>query len=253
MSTTASTTPKRPLPHLDPEIGLICIAADSLIPLFKKGTIDSLLARQMAMSSIEAYCPESRADAVNIARTIAFSMAAIALLGQASADDLTMAMKLRAFGSANTLNRSADQSERTMMQRRRYQRTHQPEYRDAQPAHPPIQPAAPDMQAVEAEIRAVVAEAMKYAAPQTEAKTAKPEPQPPAPTSAIHHSVPKANPGHPQAAPFKSSLLCETALQRVINEDAGLLAAAKAAHPQSATQPLPARPNPAAPSPRPPA
>ena len=68
-STTASTTPKRPLPHLDPEIGLICIAADSLIPLFKKGTIDSLLARQMAMSSIEAYCPESRADAVNIART----------------------------------------------------------------------------------------------------------------------------------------------------------------------------------------
>ena len=193
----------------------------------------------MAMSAIEAYSPEIRADAVNIARTIAFSMAAIALLGHASADDLTMTVKLRAYGRANTLNRSADQSERTMMQRRRYQRTHAPEYQAEQPAEP-------DMQAVEAEIRAVVAEALQYAAPaaqpasnpapQQAASASRPAPQPTAPTSAIHRSVPKTHANPLPTGSFKSSLLCESALQRVIDQDPSLLPAVKAAPPMPNAQ-----------------
>ena len=97
-------------PPIDPKIGLILTAAEHLIPLFQSSAIDIPLARKMAFSAIEAYRPETRADFVNVARTIAFSMAALALLGQAASQDMTMPEKMRAFGRANALNRSADQS-----------------------------------------------------------------------------------------------------------------------------------------------
>ncbi len=46
-------------------------------------------------------------------------MAALALLGRGATDDMTITEKLRSYGRANVLNRSAEQSERSMMQRRR--------------------------------------------------------------------------------------------------------------------------------------
>ena len=141
---------------LNPEVGLMFTAADHLIPLFRSHAIGTSLARQMAISAIDAYQPESPADYVNVARTIAFSMAALALLGQSAAQDMTMTQKMRALGRATALNRSADQSERTMMQRRRYQL-----------ANPLVEPnataaqAAPKQEEIdEARMHAAIAEAM---------------------------------------------------------------------------------------------
>ena len=96
----------------------MCVA-DLLVPLFRSASADLSVARRMAISAMAAYNPTSRADYVNIARTLAFSMSALALLGTAATHALTPAEKLRSLGRANALNRSADESERVMLQRRR--------------------------------------------------------------------------------------------------------------------------------------
>jgi hypothetical protein len=155
MSKPAASDPVTP--QVDPEIGLMFTAADHLIPLFKTGSIDVPLARQMAVSAIEAYRPETRADFVNVARTIAFSMAALALLGQTTSADMTLPEKMRAFGRANALSRSADQSERTMMQRRRYQQTNPP----AEHPDPKSEHFAPDTLIDDAKLQADIAGAMR--------------------------------------------------------------------------------------------
>jgi hypothetical protein len=114
------------------------------------------------MSALAAYHPESRADFVNIARILAFSMASLAALGMAVADDLTPAAKMRYFGRANALNRSADQSERIMMQRRREQRANPSAER---PAHLRPRPANPEPSPDDVAIDAAVEEAMAATAP----------------------------------------------------------------------------------------
>jgi hypothetical protein len=145
--------PNRTAPDIDPRIGLMFTISDHLVPLFTTGSVDANLARRMAVSAIEAYDPETRADYVNVARTIAFSISALALLGQAAAPDMTVAEKMRAYGRANALNRSADQSERTMIQRRRQANT-----RAGETASRPEPPEAdPDLDAA---VEAAVAEAM---------------------------------------------------------------------------------------------
>ncbi len=101
-------------PTRDPWDGVLFSVAGQLAPLFETKDTDPDDARQSAMSALAAYHPESRADFVNIARILAFSMASLAALGLAVADDLPPAAKMRYFGRANALNRSADQSERIM-------------------------------------------------------------------------------------------------------------------------------------------
>jgi hypothetical protein len=226
-------------PPIDPKIGLILTAAEHLIPLFQSSAIDIILARKMAFGAIEAYRPETRADFVNVARTIAFSMAALALLGQAASQDMTMPKKMRAFGRANALNRSADQSERTMMQRRRYQQanptTAQPDLTSA--------PPAPDEITGDAQMQAEIAEAMKEylaACTQANAKAAVSETmQKPAPAAsktvpphlprvampvapavtAIGYGGPKSDNGQPGRTPFKEGLLQHSAMRRVAAEN----------------------------------
>ena len=239
---------KKPLPDIDPEAGLMLVAADLLIPLFKTGSIDVPLAREMAICAIKAYYPESSADYVNIARTIAFSMACLALLGNAGSPDTAFPEKMRAFGRANTLNRSADQSERTMMQRRRYQRANSlGESEDCGPPGPRTeQVAAAQPEAMQTEIAVAVQEyvtARGHAAeapvvPQPVPATAtQPGPRPAAPqtpssaspihrpaatsATAIHHGMPQTGTGHPGAMSFKASLLQQTSLQSVLKPDAG--------------------------------
>jgi hypothetical protein len=153
-----SAAPNRHLSDLDPRIGLMFTVADHLIPLFVAGSVDVKLARQMAVCAIEAYDPETRADYVNVARTIAFSISALALLGQAAAQDMTMPERMRAFGRANALNRSADQSERTMIQRRRHSQANPRAQRPAQ-MEPRPGPPAPDPE-LDAAVDAAVAETM---------------------------------------------------------------------------------------------
>ena len=150
------TLSNRPFSPADAKAGLMFIAAHKLMPLFQIGTVDTPSALQAAVSAIEAYRPETRADYVNIARTIAFSMAAVALLGQAAAADMAMPEKMRAYGRANALNRSAEQTERAMMQRRRYQQANPV----AEPADPAPADQAADPPINESEMRTAIEEAM---------------------------------------------------------------------------------------------
>jgi hypothetical protein len=170
------------------EHGLLLGIANELIPLFTHGNMDRANARSMALSALQAYQPETHADYVNIARTIAFSMSALALLGHAAAKDVPMPEKLRAFGRANALNRSADQSERTMMQRRSYHQAQAPASSTA---------PAPDPYLDDATAQALVAEAVAAARAEIQAAEAKTNPletksPEAAPSPAVARAVPLA-------------------------------------------------------------
>lgn len=207
-----------------PRDDLMLSLAALLIPLFKASATDAALAHRAAVSAIEAYHPRSRADLVNIARTIAFSMTALAVLAATASQDMTLAEQMRAFGRANALNRSADQSERTMMRRWRDQQ--------AEPPAPAAEPAALDITVDDSEIRAEIAKIMQqYAAIQPIGPEAPlPEPAPPpaeiplmpraaAPATAIHAAVPRSLAGKPPAAPYREALLRQTAMPPVIAQN----------------------------------
>jgi hypothetical protein len=241
MSNPAASNGARP--PVDPEIGLMITIADQLIPLFQTGSIDTKLARRMSISAINAYQPECRADLVNIARTIAFSIAALGLLGKATAADMPLPVQMRTFGRAVALNRSADQSERTMMQRRRYRKANR---RAEQPDHG-YEPPDPDPQISDAEMQAEVANIMREhraACPPAGTDAAAPviqqapvvrqtpvvrqapaapntgAPRLPVaiPATAIHYAGPKSGSGQPRTAPFRQELLRRTAMERVIGQ-----------------------------------
>ena len=151
---------------VDPTLGLLFIVSQHLMPLFKVGTIDDRLAREMAVTAIEAYHPETRADYVNIARTIACSITSLALLGTTASPDMPPPEKIRTIGRAIALNRTADQSERTMTQRRRYHKANPPsEIPSLMPAPKPSTPepatAEPQPDSVDAEIQAAIANVMQ--------------------------------------------------------------------------------------------
>jgi hypothetical protein len=205
-------------PPAGSEDGLMLSLAALLTPLFAAGARDVALAHRTAVSAIEAYNPQSRADLVNIARTIAFSMTALALLGATASQDMTLAEQMRAFGRANALNRSADQSERTMMRRRRESG---PQAELAQS----VQPPAPDTPVDDAEICAeIVKIVQQYAATQPHI----PEVPPPEPSrdpigtplaladaasaTAIYPRTPRSSSGEPQAATYRASLLRHAAM-----------------------------------------
>ena len=222
------TASNQPLPPIDPQIGLMVSAAEHLIPLFECPAIDRPLARRMAASALYAYNPETHADFVSAARIIAFSMAALALLGKTASPNMTMPEQMRAFGRANALNRSADQSERTMMQRRRYDKANPQAEQPARESEPP------DTQLDDADVQASIASVMQeYLAarqpsatettapkptpkPTPEPATAKPQPQPEptTPPSAIRTSVPMSQAAQP-ATTLKEALLRQSAMQRV--------------------------------------
>jgi hypothetical protein len=226
--------------------------ADQLIPLFANAFIDVGLARRMAVSAIQAYQPVTRADYVNVARTIAFSMSALALLGSAAAQDMTMPEKMRAYGRANALSRSADQSERTMMQRRSYQqanpRAEQPPGKAWVP-EPPASAPVPDNVPIlnnataldDATVAALVNEAMSsvraewhlagpkadavQTPPPVESPTATQRPAPSAslvtppaatPATAIHYNGPRPDAGEARTVSYKEELLRQGAAQRTV-------------------------------------
>jgi hypothetical protein len=219
----------------DPKIGLMFITASRLIPFFQTSSIDIALAHKIAISAIAAYMPEDRADYINIARTIAFSTAALALLGKAIASDMPLPEQMRAYGRANALNRSADQSERTMMLRRSYQKANP---MDELPAwmNPGVQMPEPEKPIDTTEIDAVVAEAVKAMEAQfttPKAAAIPPEPatqnaaisplQPPAasPDTGIRYNAPMPGTGQSQKAPYKAALLQNSAMPPVAGQRTG--------------------------------
>jgi hypothetical protein len=103
----------------DPSHGLIECLADYLAPLFSADPDDRPAARMMAIRAMISYRPEMQADFIAVARSVAFSMSALAALSRAATEEMPPALRLRYFSVANALSRSADQSERTMERRRR--------------------------------------------------------------------------------------------------------------------------------------
>jgi hypothetical protein len=162
------SNPAAERPIIDPSLGLRFVAAAHLIDLFEGGPVDTNLARDMAHSAIDAYRPQTRADCLNAARTIAFSMAALALLSRIVRESPPLPEQLQAFDRANALNSSADRSERTMMLRRRSQTTRA----SADLAASQPEPDRLVTPAEEAEIKAIVAEASKDARAATAGKPA---------------------------------------------------------------------------------
>lgn len=232
MSNPAAAQPTDPA--IDSKYGLIIAAADHLVPLFRSAAADIHLARRMALDAINAYEPQSRADTLSIARTIAFSMAALALIGAGAASDLPLPQKLRVLGRANALNRSADQTERVMLQRRRHRHAGPPTPRPNPPAETkpaastPAEPTPDDFASDDAYLQAAIGEAMKEylaarAAEKAEAQSAA------APKAghqaAIRHGTPAPATAHPSAgqpaASLKAALLRQTALHHM-NAAAGV-------------------------------
>jgi hypothetical protein len=162
---------------------LLLRVADQIAPLFEASDIDPApaskdFARKAAISALAAYYPESRADFVNIARILAFSMASLVALGLAAAADLTPAQKMRCFGRANALNRSADQAERMMLRRRRDQRVNPPAEVPASVTQQPIVSPQDDL-ALDAAIAEAIAEYRATKPPQAAAPPAGPNPEAP--------------------------------------------------------------------------
>jgi hypothetical protein len=174
---------------IDPRLGLRFVAAGHLIDLFEGGPVDTDLAREMAHSAIDAYSPQTRADCINAARTIAFSMAALALLSRIVREPMPLPEQLQAFSRANALNSSADKSERTMMLRRGTQKIRPA----ADPAASQPDPDLPATPAEEAEIKAIVAEAMKDYRAATSGKPAA-RPGTPLPSTLLPGTPPQDQP-----------------------------------------------------------
>jgi hypothetical protein len=183
--TAQKPTPQQPTPPAgpyDPMFGLQEKVASLLTPMFQDARTDELFAYQIACRSLQAYEPETRADFVNAGRTIAFSLASLVILKEAFNPALELEDKKRVAVHANALNRSADQAERSMMERRRYQR--------AYPTFPVLQQPEPD----DTQAQTQVAEAVTaYTAAQpSPPKPAEPEVSPAAPPiqhPAIHYGA----------------------------------------------------------------
>jgi hypothetical protein len=185
---------------------------DKITKLFETNGADSAFARKVALSALAAYHPESHADIVNIARILAFSMASLAALILAAADDLSPAQKIRYFGRANALNRSADQTERMMMQRRRLQRVDPSAKRPADST--PLSPIPPEQSAA---LEAMVDEAMATYRATVAAKPA-PKPEPPAAPPQAERARPvlrAAFQTQPPATPYRRSLLNGSAMPQI--------------------------------------
>jgi hypothetical protein len=143
-------------------------------------------------------------------------MAALSLLGQGAEEDMTTAELMRAYGRANALNRSADQSERTMMLRRRLRTA------NAEPQAPPPEPPPPEPDIDDAEIQAAVAQAVAQALNLTntgKTKPATPEPEAIRP-AAIRYDSPKPDTTQPHIASHKDQLLHHTAIHRLAGQTA---------------------------------
>jgi hypothetical protein len=120
MSTvTSAVTSQAVHPDLDPWHGILYTVIEHLAPLFKSAERGATYARYAAGKAIAAFNPESRADYTSIGRILALSLSAITVAAQSTDPSLPAAERLRFLNKVQSLSRTADQAERTMMARRR--------------------------------------------------------------------------------------------------------------------------------------
>ena len=87
-----------------------------LMPFFIATAADVDAARADILETLDAYATRTRAEALNAARIIAFSMATLDTLSEATSGTLSPAMKLRYRSCANGLNRATAQTEKALDQ-----------------------------------------------------------------------------------------------------------------------------------------
>ena len=184
--------PIPPTGPYDPMFGLQEKIASLLTPMFQDAKTDELFAYQIACRSLQAYEPETRADFINIGRTIAFSLASLVVLKDAFNPALEREDKKKIAIQSNALNRSADQAERSMMERRRYQR--------AYPTFPVPQPADQEPTQVQTPVAEAAPAQPNQPKPEIPEITLAPLP---IQVSAIHYG-----PNHP--APFLTQAMLHT-------------------------------------------
>ncbi len=107
-------------PDLDPWHGLLYAVIERITPLFKGTERGATYARYAAGEAIAAFNPESRADYASIGRILALSLSSITAAAQSVDPDLAEDQQIRFLTKAQSLSRTADQAERTMMTRRRH-------------------------------------------------------------------------------------------------------------------------------------
>ncbi len=104
---------------LHPSDLLLQLIVAFLAPMFlSASTGDVSFARLAAMETLASYGARSQAELMNIAQIIAFGLAAMDSLWLSMADDVSLTMKIRLRSTANGLNRSAQQNQRVLDQRR---------------------------------------------------------------------------------------------------------------------------------------
>jgi len=127
-----------------------------LMPLFIAQSGDPLGARLAIIETLAAYGAQTRAELLNAAQVIAFSLSALDNLGRAMAPELSVSLCLRLRGGANALNRAARQNARALNAPTPNddQRTN-----PARGSHGPAQPADPAEETDEADIQVAMEQA----------------------------------------------------------------------------------------------
>jgi hypothetical protein len=173
-----------------------------LAPMFITASCGDLhFARLAAMETMQSYGARTQAELMNIAQIIGFGLAAMDSLCLSMADELALSMKLRLRGNANALNRSAQQHQRVLDQRRCDNPT--------QMADP--EPSFDDSPITEAEIEASIAHANAMA----EAAHACMQP---APMPAAQAQPAQARPAQAQAVAPSNESLWANAMTNVAGE-----------------------------------
>ena len=88
-----------------------------LLPCFLATAVDLDAARQDILETLRSYGARTRAELLNAAQIIAFSLSALDTLSEARAGAMSPSMRLRYRGCANGLNRSSQQNEQSLQQR----------------------------------------------------------------------------------------------------------------------------------------
>jgi hypothetical protein len=89
-----------------------------LLPHFLAAAKTPQEARQEILTTLNGYETTSRAELLLAAQVIALGMSTLDALADAKAPDTPPALRIRHRGTANSLNRSATQTEKTLDRRR---------------------------------------------------------------------------------------------------------------------------------------
>lgn len=142
MSASTPLIPEAPPAPVPP---LLDLTVALLTPHFLLATgNDMARARAIAMESLVPYHGLPAADLLLAAQAIAFGVAALSALGEATAPDMAPTTALRLRANANALSRSAQRAHRALAQLQRKAQPPKPRAEPRlQPATPPRNPQIP--------------------------------------------------------------------------------------------------------------